>query len=110
MTNNADEDFVGSAVTVDSLKLYVKNPNQISDQIFLVNKERFFIHFAKKDLDVHSTNVLTTLNYKQDHIIILEKFNDASDTSDFQEYKVLTKNGVGFLMLNKAHEFFNLVF
>lgn len=109
--NNADEDFVGFAVTVDSLKLYIKNSNQISNQIFLVNKERFFIHFAKKDLDVHSTNVLTTLNYKQDHIIILEKFNDnLENTSDFQEYKVLTKNGVGFLMLNKTHEFFSPVF
>lgn len=108
--NDLEENFVGSVVVVDSLRLYLDKPRNRSDEIFIINKEMFYEYLCKTNTSSKLNNTLAILQYKEDHIIILEETqNDNSKISDFQEYKVLTKNGVGYLMLNKTHEFFRPV-
>ena len=103
--NNWEQAMVGSAVIVYSKRLNEPNHSKI-DEIFIVNKQTFSHYLNTDESFMNPDNRLCVLRYGEDHIIILEHvFSNVLEGTDFNEYKVLTKTGIGYILLNKMHEF-----
>ena len=106
---NLSEEIIGNAVIVRSSKLLNKEASK-ADEIFIITKEPFTTSLENTNVFINKTKNLCVLRYNQDHLILVEKLpNPLFDGTDFVEYKVLTKNGVGYLLHNKSHEQFTVV-
>lgn len=107
--NEMQNDVIGNAVVVSSLKLL--NPSHSkSDEIFIINTATFTSYTESGDSFMNPENRLVVLRYNEDHIVILEKVNTPIlNGTDFVEYKVLTKDGIGYMLHNKSHERFTIV-
>lgn len=107
--NEMEKDIIGSAVVVTSLKLLYPSHSK-SDEIFIINTGTFASYIETDDSFMNPAHRLATLRYNEDHIVILERIDSPILTStDFVEYKVLTKDGIGYMLHNKMHERFTIV-
>jgi hypothetical protein len=107
--NETQNDIIGCAVVVSSLKLLYPSHSK-SDEIFIINTGTFTSYIEDDDSFMNPAHRLATLRYNEDHIVILEKINSpVLNSTDFVEYKVLTKDGIGYMLHNKMHERFTIV-
>ena len=107
--SETQNNIVGCAVVVTSLKLSYPSHSK-GDEIFIINRGTFDSYIKDDDSFMNPAHRLATLRYNEDHIVILERIDSPILTStDFVEYKVLTKDGIGYMLHNKMHERFTIV-
>jgi len=107
--SNWEQTIGGNAVVVYSRKL--ESPHHSKhDKIFVINKSTFAVQLESKGGFLDSDSKLCQLKYGEDHVILLESiYSLLLDGTDFTEYKVLTKDGVGYMLFNKSHEYFQVI-
>jgi hypothetical protein len=107
--SNWEQTIGGNAVVVYSRKL--ESPNHSKhDKVFVINKSTFAVQLESKGGFLDSDSKLCQLKYGEDHVILLESiYSLLLDGTDFAEYKVLTKDGVGYMLFNKSHEYFQVI-
>ncbi len=98
------------ALVVHSKKLEEPGPHLNHEEIYIINKESFLYYLKAGISFTNPENRLCILRYSEDHIIILEEVSlNVLASTDYTEYKVLTKDGVGYMLCNKKHEYFTPV-